>query len=93
MESVPVTQLGLSGDEISSLRYHQSVALSHAGGGAASSSRAASAASSQGRLLLDPTSLAALSHHFDRLLAAIRARWEAVSLSNCFVEPIIADQC
>lgn len=73
--SIPDSQLGLSHDEIASLRYHQQVALSHAGG---SSSRAASNASSQGRLLLDPTSLAALSNHFDRLMAAIQARWTAL---------------
>ncbi|KAF2098110.1 hypothetical protein NA57DRAFT_76905 [Rhizodiscina lignyota] len=74
-QSVPDTQLGLSQDEIASLRYHQQVALSQAGG---SSSRAASNASSQGRLLLDPTSLTALSNHFDRLMAAIQQRWQSL---------------
>lgn len=73
--SVPDTELGLTREEIASLRYHQQVALSQAGG---SSSRAASNASSQGRLLLDPTSLAALSNHFDRLMAAIQQRWTAL---------------
>lgn len=72
--SVPDTQLGLSSHDVQLLRYHQHVALSQAG-----SSRAASLASSQGRLLLDPSSLQALSSHFDRLMQSIQARWTAVS--------------
>ncbi|KAK8193184.1 uncharacterized protein BKA78DRAFT_294577 [Phyllosticta capitalensis] len=75
--SIPDSQLGLSPGEIQTLRHHQQLALSQNGG---SSSRAASQASSQGRLLLDPTSLQALSHHFDRLLHSIQQRWAAVSL-------------
>ncbi|KAF2753286.1 hypothetical protein EJ05DRAFT_209783 [Pseudovirgaria hyperparasitica] len=70
--SIPDSQLGLTGAEIQTLRQQQAIALSQAG---ASSSRAASNASSQGRLLLDPSSLAQLSAHFDRLLHAITSRW------------------
>lgn len=72
--SIPDTQLGLSSHEVQLLRYHQHAVLSQAG-----SSRAASQASSQGRLLLDPSSLQALSNHFDRLMQSIQARWTAVS--------------
>ncbi|KAF2268168.1 hypothetical protein CC78DRAFT_551432 [Lojkania enalia] len=71
--SVPDNQLGLSQSEIQLLRQHQQIALSQAG---SSSSRAASHASSQGRLLLDPTSLQALSAHFDRLMYSIQQRWQ-----------------
>jgi hypothetical protein len=76
--SVPDSQLGLTQSEIQILRHHQQIALSQQG---SSSSRAASHASSQGRLLLDPTSLQALSAHFDRLMYSIQQRWHAVSLS------------
>jgi len=79
--SIPDTQLGLSSSDIQALRYHQQVALSHGG-----SSRAASQASSQGRLLLDPGSLQALSNYFDRLMYSIQQRWTSVSLST-FIEP------
>jgi len=74
--SIPDSQLGLTQTEITLLRQHQQIALSQAG---SSSSRAASHASSQGRLLLDPTSLQALSAHFDRLMYSIQQRWQAVS--------------
>ncbi|KAH8597931.1 hypothetical protein B0O99DRAFT_592475 [Bisporella sp. PMI_857] len=75
-QAVPDTQLGLTNDEISLLRHHQQVAASTAGG---SSSRAASRASSQGLLLLDPSSLAALGRHFDRLMQQIQARLDYLS--------------
>ena len=75
--SVPDTQLGLTNDEISLLRHHQQVAAASTAGG--SSSRAASRASSQGLLLLDPSSLAALGRHFDRLMQQIQARLEYLS--------------
>ena len=74
--AVADTQLGLTNDEIALLRHHQQAAASTAGG---SSSRAASQASSQGLLLLDPSSLAALSRHFDRLLQQIQARLDYLS--------------
>jgi hypothetical protein len=76
MSSIPDSQLNLSQSEIQLLRQHQQIALSQAG---SSSSRAASHASSQGRLLLDPTSLQALSAHFDRLMSSIQQRWQTVS--------------
>jgi hypothetical protein len=75
--SIADSQLGLSASEVQLLRQHQQIALSHAG---SSSSRAASHASSQGRLLLDPSSLQALSAHFDRLMYSIQQRWNYVSL-------------
>ncbi|KAI1343374.1 hypothetical protein F5Y15DRAFT_427795 [Xylariaceae sp. FL0016] len=65
--AVDDTQLGLTDEEIALLRYHQTQAGS-------SSSRAASRASSQGRLLLDSSSLAALSRHLDRLMQQISQR-------------------
>lgn len=73
--SIPDSQLGLSQSEVQLLRHHQHIALSQQ---ASSSSRAASQASSQGRLLLDPTSLQALSQHFDRLMYSIQQRWQMV---------------
>jgi hypothetical protein len=75
--SIPDNQLGLSQSEVQLLRQHQQIALSQQG---SSSSRAASHASSQGRLLLDPTSLQALSAHFDRLMYSIQQRWHYVCL-------------
>ena len=104
--SIPDSQLGLSQSEIHILRQHQQIALSsnpyaHStssrGRGhvrtSASTSRAASAASSgQGRLVLDPGSLAVLGQHFERLMGAIQNRVENVSpaLPICFpnrIEP------
>lgn len=80
--SVPDTQLGLTSDEIHTLRYHQQVALAHHQQTSASSSTRApsSNASSQGRLLLDPTSLTLLSHHFDRLLYSIQQRYQQLHI-------------
>ncbi|KAJ5143490.1 uncharacterized protein N7515_002277 [Penicillium bovifimosum] len=86
--SIPDTSLGLTSSEIQILRQQQQIALQggHAGNGGArgrgtgrtsnSSSRATSAASSQGRLLLDPMSLRALSHQLDGLQAQISHRIE-----------------
>ncbi|KAJ5437858.1 uncharacterized protein N7473_005226 [Penicillium subrubescens] len=86
--SIPDTSLGLTSSEIQILRQQQQIALQggHAGNGVSrgrgtgrtsnSSSRATSAASSQGRLLLDPMSLRALSHQLDGLQAQIRGRIE-----------------
>ncbi|KAF2639145.1 hypothetical protein P280DRAFT_403157 [Massarina eburnea CBS 473.64] len=74
--SVPDSQLDLTQEELVLLRQHQQIALSQQG---SSSSRAASHASSQGRLLLDPTSLSALSAHFDRLMYSIQQRWHYLS--------------
>lgn len=72
--SIADSQLGLTAAEVQLLRYHQHVALAND----RNSSRAASLASSQGRLLLDASSLAALSNHFDRLILAIQQRWTAL---------------
>lgn len=90
--SIPDTSLGLTSSEIQILRQQQQIALQggHAGNGVSrgrgtgrtsnSSSRATSAASSQGRLLLDPMSLRALSHQLDGLQAQIRGRIEYVCI-------------
>ncbi len=75
--SIPDTQLGLSADEIQFLRRAQIAAAGSVTGN--SSSRAASRASSQGLLLLDGSSLAALSRHFDRLMQQISDRIEYLS--------------
>lgn len=92
--SIPDTSLGLTSSEIQILRQQQQIALqgSHAGNGVSrgrgtgrtsnSSSRATSAASSQGRLLLDPMSLRALSHQLDGLQAQIRGRIEYVRVDH-----------
>lgn len=74
--AIPVSELGLNSSEARYLQ--QQIAASQQG---SNSSRAASHASSQGRLLLDPTSLQALSAHFDRLMYSIQQRWHYVSLS------------
>ncbi|KAI1391959.1 uncharacterized protein F4822DRAFT_110452 [Hypoxylon trugodes] len=76
--TVEDTQLGLTEEEINLLRYHQAQAGS-------SSSRAASRASSQGRLLLDGSSLAALSRHLDRLMQQIQQRIEYLSEQSSVV--------
>lgn len=89
--SIPDTSLGLTSSEIQILRQQQQIALqnSHAGNGASrgrgagrvsnSSSRATSAASSQGRLLLDPDSLHALSHQLGSLERRISGQIDYVS--------------
>ncbi|KAJ5557167.1 hypothetical protein N7504_010288 [Penicillium tannophilum] len=89
--SIPDTSLGLTSSEIQILRQQQQIALqnSHAGNGASrgrgagrvsnSSSRATSAASSQGRLLLDPDSLHALSHQLGSLERRISGQIDYLS--------------
>jgi hypothetical protein len=89
--SIPDTSLGLTSSEIQILRQQQQIALQGGGGHAGSvsrgrgsgrnsnsSSRATSAASSQGRLLLDPMSLRALSHQLEYLQEQIHHRIEHV---------------
>ncbi|CAG5156433.1 uncharacterized protein ALTATR162_LOCUS4231 [Alternaria atra] len=71
MSAIPVSELGLNPSE--SRYLQQQIAASQQG---SNSSRAASHASSQGRLLLDPSSLQALSAHFDRLMYSIQQRWQ-----------------
>lgn len=90
MSSIPDTSLGLTSSEIQILRQQQQIALqnTHASNGASrgrgagrvsnSSSRATSAASSQGRLLLDPDSLHALSHQLGSLERRISSQIDYV---------------
>ncbi|KAH8627563.1 hypothetical protein IG631_17331 [Alternaria alternata] len=75
MSAIPVSELGLNSSE--SRYLQQQIAASQHG---SNSSRAASHASSQGRLLLDPSSLQALSAHFDRLMYSIQQRWQLDSV-------------
>ncbi|KAK1780526.1 hypothetical protein QBC45DRAFT_103581 [Copromyces sp. CBS 386.78] len=77
--AVPDTQLGLSNEEIQLLRHGQqtvAAAGGGGGGGGSTSSRAASRASSQGLLVMDPSSLAALGRHFDRVMQRIQQQLE-----------------
>jgi hypothetical protein len=102
--SIPDTSLGLTSSEIQILRQQQQIALQgHASNGISrgrgtgrtsnSSSRATSAASSQGRLLLDPMSLRALSHQLDGLQAQIRGRIEYVCcVRSCVITHLISIQ-
>ncbi|KAK4983313.1 hypothetical protein LTR66_008875 [Elasticomyces elasticus] len=69
-------RLGLSREDVQTLRQHQQIALAQTG---SASSRAASNASSQGRLLLDPSSLQVLNLHFDRVMVAIQQRLQALN--------------
>ena len=71
--SVADNRLGLSPQDVATLRQHQQLAHAQA------RSPAGSQASSQGRLLLDPGSLQLLSRHFDRVMQAIQQRLEQVS--------------
>lgn len=98
--SIPDTSLGLTSSEIQILRQQQQIALQGGGHAAGvsrgrgsgrnsnSSSRAASAASSQGRLLLDPMSLRALSHQLDYLQEQIRSRIEHVCDGFLIIFPL-----
>lgn len=95
--SIPDTSLGLTSSEIQILRQQQQIALQgggHAGSvsrgrgsgrNSSSSSRATSAASSQGRLLLDPMSLRALSHQLEYLQDQIRHRIDHVCVFLVFL--------
>ncbi|KAK0717174.1 hypothetical protein B0T26DRAFT_751262 [Lasiosphaeria miniovina] len=70
--AVPDTQLGLTNEEIQLLRHGQQAVAA----GGSTSSRAASRASSQGLLMIDSSSLAALGHHFDRVMQHIQQQLE-----------------
>ncbi|OXV08324.1 hypothetical protein Egran_03914 [Elaphomyces granulatus] len=80
--SIPDTQLGLTPAEVQILRQQQQIALqgSHTGNGtrgrgsARNSAASSRGGSTQGRLLLDPMSLRALSHQLDHLEHQIRTR-------------------
>ena len=74
--SIADNRLGLSQQDIATLRQHQQLAHGQ------SRSSAGSQASSQGRLLLDPGSLQLLSRHFDRVMQAISQRLEQVGQST-----------
>ncbi|KAK5115431.1 hypothetical protein LTR85_009891 [Meristemomyces frigidus] len=71
--SIPDNRLGLSPQDVATLRQHQQLAHAQA------RSPAGSQASSQGRLLLDPGSLQLLSRHFDRVMQAIGQRLEQLN--------------
>lgn len=70
---MPDNRLGLSAEDVATLREHQARVHN------AVRSPAGSQASSQGRLLLDPNSLSLLSRHFDQVMMAIQERLEQVS--------------
>ncbi|KAI2639320.1 hypothetical protein GGS21DRAFT_424099 [Xylaria nigripes] len=76
--AVQDTELALTDEEIALLRYHQVI-------GGSSSSRAGSHASSQSRLLLDSSSLAALSRHLDRVMQQLQLRIEYLSEQSSIV--------
>ncbi|RMY56555.1 hypothetical protein D0863_12942 [Hortaea werneckii] len=71
--SIPDNRLGLSRQDVATLRQHQQLAHAQA------RSPAGSQASSQGRLLLDPGSLQMLAQHFDRVMQAIAQRLEQLN--------------
>ncbi|KXS97948.1 hypothetical protein AC578_3396 [Pseudocercospora eumusae] len=71
--SIADNRLGLSPQDVATLRQHQQRAHQDA------RSSAGSHASSQGRLLLDPGSLQLLSRHFDRVMQAIAQRLEQLN--------------
>ncbi|KAK4550878.1 hypothetical protein LTR36_000458 [Oleoguttula mirabilis] len=71
--SIPDNRLGLSPQDVATLRQHQQLAHAQA------RSPTGSQASSQGRLLLDPGSLQLLSRHFDRVMQAIGQRLEQLN--------------
>lgn len=73
--SIPDNRLGLSPQDVATLRQHQQLAHAQA------RSPAGSQASSQGRLLLDPGSLQMLAQHFDRVMQAIGQRLDQVRFS------------
>ncbi len=87
-QAVDPAQLGLSNEEISLLQQGQS-ALAAQG---SSSSRAASRASSQGLLLLDTSSLTALTRHFDRIMSQIQGQIEYLSEQSQVVTMNVYDQ-
>ncbi|KAI6821115.1 hypothetical protein KC340_g13054 [Hortaea werneckii] len=71
--SIPDNRLGLSPQDVATLRQHQQLAHAQA------RSPAGSQASSRGRLLLDPGSLQMLAQHFDRVMQAIGQRLDQLN--------------
>lgn len=68
--SIVHSSLGLSNEEIETLRQHQQRVASDS---------ASSGAATQGRLLLNASSLQALARHFENVLADIQRRLTSVS--------------
>lgn len=87
-QTVSVTQLGLSNDEVAVLQHAQREAAA----GGSSSSRAASRASSQGLLLLDSGSLAQLGRHFDRLMQQISQQLDHLTEQSQIVTMSVYDE-
>ncbi|KAI6786935.1 hypothetical protein KC332_g15026 [Hortaea werneckii] len=80
--SIPDTRLGLSPQDVATLRQHQQLALAHtpqARRSPAATASSSHASSSQGRLLLDPGSLHMLAQHFDRVMQAIAQRLDQLN--------------
>ncbi|KAI7251574.1 hypothetical protein KC343_g4963 [Hortaea werneckii] len=71
--SIPDNRLGLSPQDVATLRQHQQLAHAQA------RSPSGSQASSQGRLLLDPGSLQMLAQQFDRVMQAIAQRLDQLN--------------
>ncbi len=82
--SIQDNRLGLSAEDIATLREHQQRAH------ATVRSPAGSQASSQGRLLLDPGSLQLLGRYFDRVMQAISQRMEVVRRTPFFPTALLA---
>ncbi|POS78525.1 hypothetical protein DHEL01_v203083 [Diaporthe helianthi] len=87
-QAVPVTQLGLSADEVSVLQHAQREAAA----AGSSSSRAASRASSQGLLILDSSSLTQLGRHFDRLMQQISQQLDHLTEQSQIVTMAVYDE-
>ncbi|KAK2601069.1 hypothetical protein N8I77_010542 [Diaporthe amygdali] len=87
-QAVPVSQLGLSADEVAVLQHAQREAAA----GGSSSSRAASRASSQGLLILDSSSLAQLGRHFDRLMQQISQQLDHLTEQSQIVTMAVYDE-
>ncbi|RMY84714.1 hypothetical protein D0861_06833 [Hortaea werneckii] len=92
--SIPDTRLGLSPQDVATLRQHQQLALAQQARRSPASGSSSHASSSQGRLLLDPGSLHMLAQHFDRVMQAIAQRLDQSSplpsrLSSLILTPKI----
>jgi hypothetical protein len=87
--AVPVTQLELTEDQVQLLQHGQQAVAAAAAG--STSSRAASRASSQGLLMMDSSSLAALGHHFDRIMQSIQQRLDYLTEQSQIVTLSVYD--
>ncbi|KAI7081204.1 hypothetical protein KC356_g9265 [Hortaea werneckii] len=79
--SIPDTRLGLSPQDVATLRQHQLLALAQQARRSPASASSSHASSSQGRLLLDPGSLHMLAQHFDRVMQAIAQRLDQICVA------------